>query len=146
MSVGAIEHVLVLADDIDATRDFYCSALGLSVGDRPPLAFPGHWLYAPGVRGACVHVAERRAYAAHAAGLGLRVPERDPGVGPVDHVAFSAGNWEAVLERLSEAGIDAVTNAVPGGPRQVFFEDPNGVRVEISVWDLDADGANGTRG
>jgi hypothetical protein len=26
-----------------------------------------------------------------------------------------------------------VTNAVPGGPRQAFIEDPNGVRVEINV-------------
>jgi hypothetical protein len=29
--------------------------------------------------------------------------------------------------------VRAVRNAVPGGPRQVFIEDPNGVRVEINV-------------
>ncbi|MBV9606006.1 MAG: VOC family protein [Solirubrobacterales bacterium] len=144
MSVGGLEHVLVLSDDIDATRDFYCSAVGLAVGDRPPLAFPGYWLYAGGGRDgadggvgadACVHVADRRAYAAHAAGLGLTVPERDPGVGPVDHVAFSASDWDGVVRRLDRAGVRAVHNAVPGGPRQLFFEDPNGVRVEINVRD-----------
>src|SRR6185437_13807968 len=76
MSVGALEHVLVLADDIDGTRDFYCEVVGLSVGERPPLAFPGYWLYATsdGSGPACLHVAERGAYAAHAAGLGLDVP------------------------------------------------------------------------
>jgi catechol 2,3-dioxygenase-like lactoylglutathione lyase family enzyme len=135
VSVGVLEHVLVLSDDIEATRDFYCQVVGLSVGERPPLAFPGYWLYANGV--ACVHVAERRAYAAHAARLGLSVPERDPGVGPVDHVAFRAEGWDDLMARLERCGVRAVTNAVPGGPRQAFIEDPNGVRVEINVLDPD---------
>jgi catechol 2,3-dioxygenase-like lactoylglutathione lyase family enzyme len=136
MSIGSLEHVLVLADDIDATRDFYCSVVGLSVGERPPLAFPGYWLYAAsdsGSNAACLHIAERRAYAAHAAGLGLRVPSADPGVGPLDHIAFSASDYDALVERLERHGVRAVKNAVPGGPRQVFIEDPNGVRVEINV-------------
>jgi catechol 2,3-dioxygenase-like lactoylglutathione lyase family enzyme len=135
MSVLDMEHVLVLSDDIEATRDFYCQVVGLSVGERPPLAFPGYWLYANGV--ACVHVAERRAYAAHAARLGLSVPERDPGAGPVDHVAFRAEGWDDLMARLERCGVRAVTNAVPGGPRQAFIEDPNGVRVEINVLDPD---------
>ncbi|HJS95819.1 MAG TPA: VOC family protein [Solirubrobacteraceae bacterium] len=135
MSIGALEHVLVLADDIDGTRDFYCSVVGLSVGERPPLAFPGYWLYAAadGSGPACLHVAERGAYAAHAAELGLEVPSRDPGVGPVDHVAFSASDWDGVVARLEHSGVAAVTNRVPGGPRQAFFADPNGVRIEINV-------------
>jgi catechol 2,3-dioxygenase-like lactoylglutathione lyase family enzyme len=132
MSVGSIEHVLVLSDDIEATREFYCSLVGLSVGERPALAFPGYWLYAGG-GAACVHVADRRAYAAHGAGLGLRVPERDPGVGPVDHVAFTAGDWDELVDRLRHFGVASVTNHVPGGPRQAFIEDPNGVRVELNV-------------
>ncbi len=135
MRVGPIEHVLVLSDDIDATRDFYRDVIGLSVGERPPLAFPGYWLYPSGGGGACVHVADRRSYAAHAAGLGLAVPERDPGVGPVDHVAFSAEDYDGLVERLSRMGVAAVRNAVPGGPRQVFVQDPNGVRIEINVKD-----------
>jgi catechol 2,3-dioxygenase-like lactoylglutathione lyase family enzyme len=140
MTASALEHVLVLSDDIDATRDFWCGVIGLSVGERPSLAFPGYWLYAGGASGAaCVHIAERRAYAAHAAGLGLDVPCGDPGVGPVDHVAFSAEDYDELLERLSRMGVAAVKNAVPGGPRQVFVQDPNGVRVEISVTERETD-------
>jgi catechol 2,3-dioxygenase-like lactoylglutathione lyase family enzyme len=137
MTVASIEHVLVLADDIDGTRDWYCRVVGLRVGERPPLAFPGYWLYAEAgdSRGACVHIAERSSYATHAAALGLSVPTRDPGVGPIDHVAFSAADWDALMARLERHGVAAVTNAVPGGPRQAFIEDPNGVRVEISVRD-----------
>ncbi|MGA9635595.1 MAG: VOC family protein, partial [Solirubrobacterales bacterium] len=69
MPLSRMEHVLVLTDDIDASRDFYRDALGLEVGDRPPLEFPGYWLYAEGVP--CVHVAERAAYTAHSATLGI---------------------------------------------------------------------------
>ena len=128
-----MEHVLVLSEDIERTRDFYCDVVGLEVGDRPPLEFPGYWLYAGGI--ACVHIAERMRYAAHAARLGLSVPDGDPGVGPVDHIAFRAGDYEALLSRLERRGVEAVKNAVPGGPRQVFIDDPNGVRVEINVSD-----------
>ena len=135
MRVRGLEHVLVLSDDIERTREFYCQVVGLAVGDRPPLAFPGYWLYAGSGSGACVHIAERRAYAEHAGRLGLEVPVVDPGVGPVDHVAFSAEDWDGLIARLSAVGVPAVTNSVPGGPRQAFIEDPNGVRVEISVRD-----------
>jgi catechol 2,3-dioxygenase-like lactoylglutathione lyase family enzyme len=64
----------------------------------------------------------------------LAVPDGpDPGVGPVDHIAFKASDYDRLLERLQRHGVRAVTNAVPGGPRQVFIQDPNGVRVEINV-------------
>jgi catechol 2,3-dioxygenase-like lactoylglutathione lyase family enzyme len=131
MSIGSIEHVLVLADDIEQTRDFYRDVVGLTVGDRPALAFPGYWLYAGDT--ACVHIAERRPYSTHAARLGLSVPEADPGIGPVDHIAFAAEDYDALIERLDRRGVASVTNKVPGGPRQVFIEDPNGVRIEINV-------------
>jgi catechol 2,3-dioxygenase-like lactoylglutathione lyase family enzyme len=133
MSVSGIEHVLVLSDDIERTRAFYCDVVGLEVGARPPLAFPGYWLYAGGSAPACMHLADRRSYAAHAAELGLSVPERDAGVGPVDHVAFNAADYDTLIARLERAGVPAVANVVPGGPRQLFIEDPNGVRVEMNV-------------
>ena len=132
MSVTAMEHVLVLSDDIEATRDFYCQVVGLQVGERPPLEFPGYWLYAG--TAACVHVAERRAYVTHVAGLGLEVPDDAPGAGPVDHIAFNATDYEAIAARAQRHGVAAIRNAIPnGGPHQLFIEDPNGVRVEINV-------------
>jgi catechol 2,3-dioxygenase-like lactoylglutathione lyase family enzyme len=64
----------------------------------------------------------------------LTVPSApDPGVGPVDHIVFNASDYDGLLERLQQQGVRTVTNAVPGGPRQVFIQDPNGVRVEINV-------------
>ena len=121
-----LEHLLVLTDDLEETRRFYCDVLGLEVGERPPLAFPGYWLYLDGVP--CVHVAERAAYGAHAAGMGLPV-----GPSPVDHAAFAAEGHEEVAARLAAAGAEAVANDVPGtGLRQLFVTDPNGLRVELN--------------
>jgi catechol 2,3-dioxygenase-like lactoylglutathione lyase family enzyme len=136
MSVTDMEHVLVLSEDIEATRDFYCRVVGLEVGARPPLEFPGYWLYAGSVP--CLHIAERRAYLKHAAWLGLSVVREPPGAGPVDHIAFNASDYEDVCSRLEQRGVAAVRNTVPGaGLRQVFFHDPNGVRVEINVRQTD---------
>ena len=134
--VSELEHVLVLSDDIDTARRFYESALGLRAGDRPPLEFDGYWLYAGAV--ACLHIADRAAYRAHAATLGLSVGDHAGGAGsgssPVDHIAFNASDYEAVTARLAAAGIEPVRNDVPGGgPRQLFFNDPEGLRVEINV-------------
>jgi catechol 2,3-dioxygenase-like lactoylglutathione lyase family enzyme len=126
MPLGRLDHVLVLTDDIDATRAFYCDGLGLEAGDRPPFAFSGYWLYLNGVP--CVHVADRDEYEAQAALLGLAI-------GPaVDHVAFGGRDYDELAARLEAAGIDAVANEVPGGSlRQLYVTDPNGVRVELNV-------------
>jgi catechol 2,3-dioxygenase-like lactoylglutathione lyase family enzyme len=127
MPLRRLDHLLVLTDDLEATRAFYCDALGLDVGERPPLEFPGYWLYLDG--SPCIHVAERTAYDAHAARLGLHASQV-----PIDHVAFAAGDYGQLVARLDAAGIEPVTNAVPGaGLRQLFFNDPNGVRIELNV-------------
>lgn len=123
--MAGLDHFLVLTDDIDGTRDFWCGALDLEVGARPPLEFPGYWLYAGGVP--CVHVAERAAFDAHSQRIGIAAAS-----GPVEHVAFSADDYEGVVGRLEGGGIDAAKNSVPG-MRQLFVEDPNGVKIEINL-------------
>jgi catechol 2,3-dioxygenase-like lactoylglutathione lyase family enzyme len=136
-AVSELEHVLVLSDAIDEARDFYERALGLRAGDRPPFPFTGHWLYA-GER-PCLHIAGRSSYRRHALTMGLDVSEHAAPVGgvapgPVDHIAFSATDYDAVCARLAAAGIEPVRNDIPGsGPRQLFFSDPEGLRIEINV-------------
>ena len=127
MPLHGLDHALVLTDDLEATRRFYCDALGFEAGERPTLPFPGYWLYLDGV--ACLHVAERAAYEAQLDRMGLARAN-----GPVDHVAFDAGDLEAVLARLDAAGVRSVSNDVPtAGMRQLFLDDPNGVRIEVNV-------------
>jgi catechol 2,3-dioxygenase-like lactoylglutathione lyase family enzyme len=131
VSVTALQHVLILSDDIEATRDFYSAVLGLTVGERPRLPFGGYWLYAGATP--CVHVAQRHAYVAHARELGLTGP--DPAVASnVDHISFAGSDLDGVRAALHAAGIASVTNEIAAsGIEQLFFEDPNGVRLEINV-------------
>ena len=132
MPLSSMQHLLVLSDDIAATRDFYCEVLGLREGERPPLEFPGYWLYLGDVP--CLHVAERAAYAAHARTIGLDASGAAQGSGAIDHVAFAASDYEEIAGRLARSGIEATENAIPAaGLRQLFVRDPNGVRIEINV-------------
>jgi catechol 2,3-dioxygenase-like lactoylglutathione lyase family enzyme len=132
MPLTGVQHLLVLTDQLEATRDFYRDALGLREGERPPLEFDGHWLYLGDV--ACVHVAERRTYGAHAGTLGLGVAQSATSGGAVDHIAFGADDYEEISERLRKAGVETIENEVPAARmRQIFVEDPNGVRIEINV-------------
>ena len=132
MPLTQLEHYLVLTDDLDKTRDFYDHALGLRVGPRPALGFPGYWLYVGDVP--CIHLAEWDSYRAHSTRAGIAVSTRAPGTGAVDHIAFNAVDCEAVKARLAAHGVQFTENDVPAaGLTQLFLYDPNGVKVEINV-------------
>lgn len=132
MPLTQLEHYLVLTDDLDGTRDFYARALGMRVGPRPPLAFPGYWLYAGDTP--CIHVAEWETYRAHSEAAGIIVSKRAPGTGPVDHIAFNAVDGEDVKARLIASRIAFAVNEVQNaGLTQLFLHDPNGLKIEINV-------------
>ena len=131
LGVSEMEHVLLLSDDIERSREFYCQVVGLRVGDRPPLEFPGYWLYAGAA--ACLHIAQRDAFLTHATSLGLSVSAMGGAGGSLDHIAFNAGDYEGANARLVREGVPVIRNDVPGGgPRQLFFADPDGTRIEIN--------------
>jgi len=132
MPLTQLEHYLVLTDDIDATRDFYCNTLGMRVGPRPPLDFSGYWVYLGEVP--CIHIADWQSYRAHSRTTGIAMSVRAAGTGPLDHIAFNAVDYAAVKARLTEHGIEAAENLVAGvGLRQLFLSDPNGVKIELNI-------------
>ena len=71
MPLHGLEHVLVLTDDLEATKTFYCEVLGFDAGDRPPLEFPGYRLYLDGVP--CVRSGPQAAAVAVASGAFPRI-------------------------------------------------------------------------
>jgi catechol 2,3-dioxygenase-like lactoylglutathione lyase family enzyme len=126
-----LEHYLVLTDNIDATRDFYIDALGMEVGFRPPLGFPGHWVYIGDTP--VIHIAEWVTYTANSKAKGVEVTTRASETGPVDHIAFAAQDYDGVLARLQRLGVSVRVNDNPGNTvRQLFVFDPNGVKIEIN--------------
>jgi catechol 2,3-dioxygenase-like lactoylglutathione lyase family enzyme len=121
MPVTEMNHFTVLTDDLDRTRAFYEGLLGLREGPRPPLGFPGAWLYA-GER-PVLHVIAGRALPAERRGV-------------LDHMAFSAKNLGDVVARLERAGVAYdLKRQAESNVWQLFVFDPNGARVEL---DFDA--------
>ena len=54
MPLGGLQHFTIEPADLERSKEFYCDVLGLENGERPPLDFPGYWLYSGGV--ATVHL------------------------------------------------------------------------------------------
>ena len=48
MPLGGLQHYTIEPQDLEKTKNFYVDILGLENGDRPPLDFPGYWLYSGG--------------------------------------------------------------------------------------------------
>ena len=117
MPPTAMNHFTILTDDVPVTVGFYRELLGLVEGPRPPLQFPGAWLYAGG--SAILHVVGDR-----------QRDELTPGV--IDHMAFSATGLSDTLALLASRNIEHTCRRLAGtGTWQVFFHDPNGARVEL---------------
>jgi catechol 2,3-dioxygenase-like lactoylglutathione lyase family enzyme len=133
MPLQLLEHYTIRSLDMEATRDFYCRAIGLRVGKRPPLAFPGYWLYCgetPVVH--LVPLADPKAIRG-AVNVPAALGGARPGSGAVDHVAFRATNPAAMRRRLRSHNIAFEDRAQPGGRlTQFFLDDPNGITVEIN--------------
>ncbi len=124
MIIG-MNHFTVIAEDREKTLDFYVGLLGLTVGERPDLGFPGAWLYA-GAAQAVLHMYFDRPVPAQCSGI-------------IDHLAFTATGLKAVKARFDERGLKYDLRRQAGsGTWQLFTVDPSGAKVE-----LDFDAAEG---
>jgi catechol 2,3-dioxygenase-like lactoylglutathione lyase family enzyme len=133
--LNKLEHFLVMTHDVDATRDFYRDVLGFREGPRPELGFQGHWLYLGETP--VIHIAEWASYTAHSDRLGIPVTRPAPGTGPLDHVAFNGdgAHYATLRQRLEAGGMAFHPHDSPAiGLRQIFLEDPNGLKLELNFW------------
>jgi catechol 2,3-dioxygenase-like lactoylglutathione lyase family enzyme len=121
-AVDGLDHFTITTADLARCRSFYMEVLGLTEGDRPPLGFPGHWLYAGGR--AILHLVGD-------AGAVSRSGRRADQQG-FDHIALAARGMAEMARRLEARGVPFETRDVPGRARkQIFFVDPDGVKVEL---------------
>ena len=122
MPLNALHHITVQTDDLEATCEFYRDILGLKVGFRPDLDFPGYWLYCSDVP--VVHLVPRE----NAIGGGP-----SPDTGPFDHFAFLASDFQGVKSTLDNKGVKYRENHIARPPiDQLFFPDNNNVMVELN--------------
>ena len=129
MPLGVLQHFTIEPSDLEATKAFYCDVLGLEDGDRPPLGFPGYWLYSGGV--ATVHLLGERK---PREGIVVRGTEKKfEDTGRFDHIAFSATDLAGVRARLKKHNVEYREQVVPRtGAGQIFLYDPDGVGVELN--------------
>jgi catechol 2,3-dioxygenase-like lactoylglutathione lyase family enzyme len=120
MAIVGFQHINTRSTDVERTRAFYERVLGLRVGDRPPLASTGYWLYAGDEP--IVHLIQR--------------PDGEPddaGHGNFDHVAFSCADLEGIRNALRLAGVPFRETVSPrDGAIQLRVQDPDGINLELN--------------
>ncbi|HEX2889073.1 VOC family protein [Vineibacter terrae] len=129
MPLGLLQHYTIEPTDLERTKDFYCEVLGLEVGERPAMGFPGYWLYSGGV--ATVHLLGARE---PAPGIVVRgAGTRFDNTGRLDHIAFAATDIGEIRNRLRTREVVFREQALPEfGLTQIFLHDPDGVAVELN--------------
>jgi catechol 2,3-dioxygenase-like lactoylglutathione lyase family enzyme len=143
MPLSHIEHFLVAADDIDATRDWYVRVLGMRSGPHPDFGFPVHWMYLGDTD--VVHIGlsaksageNQKKYLGRTSGKSAQ----EDGTGAIDHIAFRATGLRAMLEHLGKEKIVFTRRRADGQALfQLFFYDPNGIKIELNYDAAEADG------
>jgi catechol 2,3-dioxygenase-like lactoylglutathione lyase family enzyme len=120
MVVDVLQHINLRTADVERSKDFYVTVLGLRVGPRPPIASVGYWLYLG--EQPVVHLVQR-------------APEAPPPAesSAIDHIAFHGIDFVSTRTRLREAGIAFREAVVPrDGTLQLFVHDPDGVKIELN--------------
>jgi catechol 2,3-dioxygenase-like lactoylglutathione lyase family enzyme len=141
MALSHIEHFLVAAEDIDATRDWYARVLGMTSGPHPDFGFPVHWMYLGGVDVVHIGPSAKGANEIQKKYLGRTSQDAGAGTGAIDHVAFRATGLRAMLEHLRAERVHFVQRRANGQALfQLFFHDPNGIKIELNYAAAETDG------
>ena len=126
LSVQAIDHVAVIARDLEASRHFYEDILGMDPVPRPDFPFPGLWFQAGNTQ---IHVTLEGEEAGPAGSSSFEgtMPARG------HHMAFELDDCARAVEQLQSSGIPiaAGPQSRPDGFRQVYIHDPDGYLVEL---------------
>ena len=135
MPLGTLQHYTIEPSNLTRTKKFYCEVLGLENGDRPPLGFPGFWLYSGGVP--TVHLLGKRK---PRDGIVVRgTTKKFTHTGRFDHIAFAATDIDGVRRKLKGKKVKFREQIIPRtGGQQIFLYDPDGVGVELNFPPPDA--------
>jgi lactoylglutathione lyase len=121
--IRKLEHVGILAEDLDRSIRFYTELLGLKLVERVrfnekvELAF----LSFPGQEDVQVELIGRD-------------PAGMPQEGLVNHLAFTVDDIEAVIEKLRSHGVDISEEwprTILDGRKNAFFYGPSGEKLEL---------------
>ena len=131
MPLTELNHFLLVAKDLERTRNFYQKVLGLDLADRPDFGFPGYWLRTGD--NICVHLASQDPNEIRDQFLLKKHPKGTSG--SVDHIAFLAKNAFEVRERIQSNNVEMHFRSFPDAKPplfQIFLKDPDDVTVELN--------------
>ena len=136
MPLDRIDHFSIRTLKLEETRTFYENAMGMEAGGRPPLPFPGYWLYLGDH--AVIHligIDENNPEGLNEYLGGVNVNEISGG-GAGDHLGFRASGSKDLIDRLKILNIPYRERMVEEmNLFQLFVEDPNNITLELNYWD-----------
>lgn len=131
MPVTELNHYFVRANDLEATKDFYCKALDLEIMPRPPFPFSGYWLGREGR--IWVHMGQHGIPNSELYYRGTPAHAAVDNSGTIDHIAFLATDPESFRQRFAEMKCDSWARALPEFDLfQIFVRDPDGLTIELN--------------
>ncbi len=129
MQVNGIDHVNILARDLDETAAFYTAVMGLVRTENPAIAATAKGCWMRDADGnPIIHLVWKDPQAARYEGY-------EPGgsTNGLHHVAFRCTGYEAMRARLDAMGMSyRVSDLSHLGLMQIFLADPNAVNLEFN--------------
>ena len=128
MQVRGLNHVNIVAADLGKTISFYESVLGMDAREIPvaPPGFGGRWICDAHDQ-PIVHV---QAYDAERHGP---LDDNRNTTGSIDHVALTCVDFDGMVQRCKDMGLDyRVNDRMFGDLRQVFITDPDNISLELN--------------
>lgn len=122
-------HVVLKVKDLDTMLDFYTNTLQFDIVDRGPLNLPNRGDLPP-LDTEIVFLSQDPNNHHQLALLPIR---DDDAAGPMDHMAFRAGNFTAVrdLAKTLQSQEVAIRPVSHGNTWSCYFKDPEGNGVEV---------------
>jgi len=125
--IRRLDHVNLRTANLDGLASFYRDVLGLTRGERPPLGFPGAWMYAGDQ--AVIHL------------VGVEPSPKPEGALRLEHFAFSAHGLPEFLARLARLGVEFKRSRQAGtGNVVINLRDPDGNRLHVDFPSSEANG------
>ena len=113
----------------------------MTSGPHPDFGFPVHWMYLGGVDVVHIGPSAKMAGAIQKQYLGRTSQGTGQGTGALDHIAFRATGLKDMLHHLRAERV-AFTQRRANGQAlfQLFFHDPNGIKIELNYEASEAEG------
>jgi catechol 2,3-dioxygenase-like lactoylglutathione lyase family enzyme len=132
MKIKGMQHCGLVVSDLEKSRWFYGTVLGLAEAQRPTtFTFAGAWFRCP--NGDEFHLIVAGDTTAPA---GFKDPGAAAYTGLATHIALEVEDLAATKAHLEEAGLEILGGPLlrGDGVEQLYLHDPDGYMVEFFQW------------